>query len=152
MLTFTASINLADDSVEEGLKHAIYDFLDESGIDYHVVDMRLQEEKIEKRGPFKARTTDPDTSKAAAVASLPRQGTQRDLLLECVVDSESRGLTAEEAARNAGIRLNAASTRMSELVRGEFIKDSGERRKTSGRQPAIVYVADISAIRRASKI
>lgn len=97
-----------------------------------------RERKYETPGP-KARRTDPDTSRLAALKNEPRRGTQRAKLLYAIVARGSRGATAEEAAREAGIRLNAASTRMSELVRGEHIIATDERRETSGGASAIVY-------------
>jgi hypothetical protein len=84
-------------------------------------------------GP-KARTTDPNTSKAAALANKPRAGSQRARLLQVVIDKGAIGATAEEAAKATGIRLNSASTRMSELVRGGHIREGGTRRTE-----AIIY-------------
>lgn len=90
----------------------------------------------------KARSMDPSTSKTAALRAKPRAGSQRQLLYRAVAAAGPRGMTAEEAAKATGIRLNSASTRMSELVRGDWIAESaGGTRKTSGGEQAIVYIA-----------
>lgn len=92
-------------------------------------------------GP-KARTTDPSTSKLAALRNQPRSGTQRAKLLAAVKSARFEGMTAEQAAAAARIRLNSASTRMSELMRGGHIVESATlRRKTSGGEQAMVYIA-----------
>ena len=92
------------------------------------------------QGP-KARTTDPNTAKAAAIRNRPRAGSQRERLYAAVRSAGPRGMTAEEAAGKTGIRLNSASTRMSELVRGDWLAEShGGTRKTSGGEQAIVYI------------
>jgi hypothetical protein len=96
-------------------------------------------------GP-KARSTDPSTSKEAALRNKPRAGTQRAKLLGAIVAAGPRGMTAEEASRDTGIRLNSASTRMSELIRGGWITESaGGQRRTSGGEKAIVYIAKSGA-------
>ncbi len=89
----------------------------------------------------KSRSTDPRTSKAAALANKPRAGSQRARLLEAIVGRDPTGMTAEQASRATSIRLNSASTRMSELMRGGWIQESGETRRTSTGERAIVYVA-----------
>ena len=104
----------------------------------------------------KARSTDPSTSKEAAVHNRPRAGSQRARLLEAIVFHSTpgpgprprNGLTAEEAAKQTGIRLNSASTRMSELLRGGWIEESGQRRTEAG-ENATVYVATAKASHRA---
>lgn len=103
----------------------------------------------------KSRSTDPPTSKAAAVHNRPRAGSQRARLLEAIVFHSNPapsprtryGLTAEEAAEATGIRLNSASTRMSELLRGGWISEHGERRTEAG-ENATVYVATAKAHHR----
>lgn len=104
----------------------------------------------------KARSTDPPTSKAAAVHNRPRASSQRGRLLEAIVFHSNPapgpraryGLTAEEAAEATGIRLNSASTRMSELLRGGWIAEHGTRETEAGEQ-ATVYVATAKAHHRA---
>lgn len=90
----------------------------------------------------KVRSTDPTTSRLAFLSNQPRAGTQRAKLLEAVKSARFDGMTAEQAATAAGIRLNSASTRMSELMRGGHIVESTTlTRKTSGGDRAIVYLA-----------
>lgn len=104
----------------------------------------------------KVRSTDPPTSKAAAVNNRPRAGSQRARLLEVVVfhsdpapgPRPKYGVTAEEAAKATGIRLNSASTRMSELLRGGWVAEQGERETEAG-EKATVYVATAKAYHRA---
>jgi hypothetical protein len=104
----------------------------------------------------KARSTDPPTSRKAAVHNQPRAGSQRARLLEAIVFHSNpapgprprNGLTAEEASKMTGIRLNSASTRMSELLRGGWIAEQGERVTEAG-EKATVYVATAKAHHRA---
>jgi hypothetical protein len=63
-----------------------------------------------------ARTTDPDTSKLAALRQRPRSGTQRARILEAL---EAGPLTAREIEMRTGIR--GAWKRISELKAGELI-------------------------------
>jgi hypothetical protein len=76
----------------------------------------------------KARTTDPDTSKQAALANLPLKDTQRREILEIHL-AYPKGLTDDELSQLTHIRLNSLTTRRSELFQGGWLEDSGLERK-----------------------
>lgn len=76
----------------------------------------------------KARRSDPSTSKAAALAALPRAGTQRLRVLEALLSGPK---TADEIARWTGISYVSVSTRVSELVTGGWAYRTGETAVTS---------------------
>lgn len=78
-----------------------------------------------------------DTSRAAALSAAPRAGTKRALVLQAIVDMG--GLTDEEMQKIIPMSPNTQRPRRVELVTGGFIKDSGQRRKTSTGDMAIVW-------------
>lgn len=92
-----------------------------------------------------ARTTDPDTSHAAA-ASLDagRAGTMRRKLLDAYGERHE-ALTAEEAAERAGYtKADGAWKRVSDLIRSGLVRDTGERRPgTSGRDQRVLRITDV---------
>jgi hypothetical protein len=71
------------------------------------------------------RSTDPDTSKLAALKNEPRRGTQRARVLEEIERSGLDGLTAKQVEERSG--LKGAWKRVSELKQGGHIVDIGER-------------------------
>jgi hypothetical protein len=88
-----------------------------------------------------------DTQTAAAAAALPRSGTQRAKVLEVIRQAGPAGLTDQEIAVALGLAENSVRPRRLELsTPGEdgqppLVVDSGERRETSGGNPAIVWRA-----------
>lgn len=82
----------------------------------------------------KARRTDPDTSKAAAKL---RFSGKRVLVWKAL--KELGHGTAYDCAAHTGIALNSVTSRLSELVRMGYIRDSGERRPSLYRVNNIVY-------------
>lgn len=91
-----------------------------------------------------ARSTDPRTSHRAAQLARPRAGGQRAKLLEAwrrAASNQPRflGYTADEACRYAGVRLNSGTRRITELVEGGWLEDSGQTRKTEARRDAVVW-------------
>ena len=87
----------------------------------------------------KVRADGPHTSRKAAFAVEPRVGSQRHRILEAIVGS-SAGLTYDGAAIATGIAGVSTSARLSELARGEWIEQDGERPTRLG-EPARVWVA-----------
>lgn len=69
----------------------------------------------------KARATDPLTSKAASALVEPSRGSQRARLL-LALWGRPQGLDAPDLSGDTRIPLNSASTRLSELDLGGFVK------------------------------
>lgn len=88
----------------------------------------------------KVRSTDPGTSRRAALEALPRQGGQRRRILEAILQTGIRGLTYDDVSERLHMRGVSVSTRISELARGGWIESHGER-KTSAGAMAAVWVA-----------
>lgn len=91
----------------------------------------------------KARVTDPLTSKRAARLARPRAGSQRERILQAIIDAPL-GLNYDEAAEATGIVSVSVSTRISELAKGGWIERAGER-ETSAHGQAAVWVASAKA-------
>lgn len=87
----------------------------------------------------KHRNTDPATSRRAALAAAPRAGSQRERILAAITAAPA-GLNYDEASEATGIVGVSVSTRISELARGGWIEQSGERETSSGGQ-ATVWIA-----------
>lgn len=86
----------------------------------------------------KARSTDPDTSHAAA--AYPRGSSQRWRILRAHYLEDLGGLTDEELHRRLpDMRLNSLTTRRSELAGAGWLYDTGERREASGGVDQIVW-------------
>lgn len=87
----------------------------------------------------KARSTDPSTSRRAALAAAPRAGSQRERILAAITAAPA-GLNYDEASEATGIVGVSVSTRISELARGGWIVRAGERETRAGGM-ADVWVA-----------
>lgn len=89
----------------------------------------------------RVRSTDPETSKAAA--RTVKAGTQRARILTALVDA-SNGLNGWEAAVRCGIfRVHGATTRLEELEELGMVRRDGSTRPTdSGKQALIFYATD----------
>jgi len=85
------------------------------------------------------------TSKAAAVAILPKMGPKRRLVYDCILEysmnPKYKGLTDEEAQRILHMTANTQRPRRGELVEAQLVKDSGVERKTLSGNPATVWIA-----------
>lgn len=73
------------------------------------------------------RTTDPDTSRLAALQAQPRIGSQRARVLDRIRSSGIYGQTAREVEQATGIER--AGRRVSELKQGGHIVATGDRRE-----------------------
>lgn len=82
----------------------------------------------------------PETSVLAAERAMPGSGSMRARILGFIVDRGLTGATDEEIEKSLGLRHQSASARRNELARDGWIKDSGERRKTSSGSEATVWV------------
>jgi hypothetical protein len=80
-----------------------------------------------------------DTERAAAELIEPKTGTQRAAVLAAIAAAPD-GLTDEQIADTTGLYLYSAAPRRTELVKGGWVHDSGERRTTSRGTPAVVWV------------
>lgn len=141
---FAAAINLPD--IDEGdqkklqreLQLAIYDVLDESGLDYnsHVLGfvnankglddlIEEQNEGVEDKTLGGFRSSDPDTSRKGAIDAYPRTNSQRWKALIEIAKSGDVGLTYAEVELKTDV--NDVWKRLSELRDGGWIKESGER-------------------------
>lgn len=78
-----------------------------------------------------------DTERAAAMAVMPRSGTQRLRVLEAIAASD--GLTDAELAVVTGLYLYSAAPRRCELAAGGWVCDSGRRRTTEHGNAASVW-------------
>lgn len=104
----------------------------------------MQQLAIDLYGPMrKVRTTDPPTSRRAALAAWPRSGSQRERILTAIIDAPL-GLTYDAVAEATGIVAVSVSTRITELARGEWIEQAGERETSAGGK-AVVWVASAKA-------
>lgn len=80
-----------------------------------------------------------DTSVAAGMAGLGRRGNQRSRIMAVYIRSDV-GLIAERAAGLASIGWKSSPwKRVSELVEGGWLEDSGRTELTSSRSPSIVW-------------
>lgn len=69
------------------------------------------------------------TSKQSAMAIKPRTGTLRRRVLDVIGFSGERGLTRDEIAEICHMSPNSVRPRVSELMEGGWIRDSGRTRK-----------------------
>jgi hypothetical protein len=98
----------------------------ERGDEFVIVDVR-------KLTNPKARKTDPDTARLAALKNRPRAGSQRARILEVIEGAAGMlGMTADEVHEALPeIPLNSLSTRISELKEGGHVEPiPGVTRKT----------------------
>jgi hypothetical protein len=73
------------------------------------------------------------TSAWAALANLPRRGTQCAILLELITAAGERGLSDEELHRASGIKRQSICARRKDL--GSLITAAARRDETSGQTP-----------------
>lgn len=71
----------------------------------------------------------PDTSRAAALAVMPRTGTQRRRVFDYIVGCAGFGATDLELQNNLSLGGNSERPRRIELVEAGLIEDSGVRRR-----------------------
>ena len=81
---------------------------------------------------------DSDTSTQAAVEIQDDVKTLREKVLRYI--ARRNGATCDEVEWNCRMRHQTASARIRELVKLGLIRDSGSRRNTRSRRPAVVWV------------
>lgn len=142
-LFFTSSIGINDtngfelETIEEQLEVAIYETLDEMGIDYKVnahsitdasKAIKLERPDQDSLGGF--RKGDPGTSAKGAVDAYPRSGSQRWKALLGVASRGSEGATYEVVAMITGVQ--GIWKRLSELKDGGWIEVIGQEEVSTG--------------------
>lgn len=85
-----------------------------------------------------ARSTDPDTSQAAAVRAREFSGKHAAAIYVWLADHPAGG-TKDEISKGTGIDSIAVARRISELRETAGVYDSGERRKTPTGRSACVW-------------
>lgn len=90
-------------------------------------------------GAMPSRGRPDDTDRAAALAVMPRSGTQRRRVLAAIALAGEQGLTDHELADVTGLYLYSAAPRRTELLRGGWVRDSGKRRETPLGAEAVVW-------------
>lgn len=110
---------------------------------------RMLSDPDEKQlGPF---ARESETSRKAALANYPRQGSQRwrILILLRRVEDETppgrpRGLTREEVGLRLGLTGDSVRPRVRELIEGEWIEESEDltRRTHLGNDAALVFLTE----------
>lgn len=86
-----------------------------------------------------ARTTDPSTSKLAALRQMPRSGSQRAVILNAIRQAGHRGMTQHEVAL-ACPQIGGVWKRISELKQGGHVIECGSRRDPLTQTENTVYV------------
>jgi hypothetical protein len=89
-----------------------------------------------------------DTERAAALAVMPRTGTQRRAVLEAIAAAGADGLTDHELADKTHLYLYSAAPRRNELLRGGWVRDSGHRRTTPLGSEAVVWTLTLPGLHR----
>lgn len=101
-------------------------------------------------GPF---VRGSETSRKAALANYPRQGSQRQKVLLQVAfmsGTRERGVTRDELADRLGMSPNSVRPRVAELVEGGWVRESGRTRKTPlGRDAAVLEMTEVGSERMA---
>jgi hypothetical protein len=118
-----------------------------SALEDATFDGELSDPEERKLGPF---ARDSETSRKAALAAYPRQGTQRWKILAALRYRESfvppsglLGYTRDELAEATGMSPNAVRPRVVELVAGGWIEESEFTRKTeAGLDASLLVLTD----------
>lgn len=80
------------------------------------------------------------TELAAAYAITPKSGTTRAAVLAAIASASRDGRTDQELEDQLHMHRPTPGNRRGELVRGGWVRDSGERRLTHAGNPAVVWV------------
>lgn len=102
----------------------------------HQLSMNL--DMTPRRAPYARGSA---TSKAASLSVEPTTGTKRAILLAFLRGCGAAGATDEEMQLNVPMNQNTQRPRRIELVKGLFVIDSGNTRKTVGGDDATVWIA-----------
>jgi hypothetical protein len=83
------------------------------------------------------RSSDPKTSRAAALDKYPTSGRDRAKALDIIWENRENGTTADDVFQ--ATRIDGIWKRVSELKKHGFIYAEGTRKVTSGSQASIFY-------------
>lgn len=92
------------------------------------------------RIPAPAHRDGSDTEYLAAQMMTPKAGTLRERALLAIARADDRGLTDHELADATEVYLYSIAPRRTELVRMGWVEDSGDRRDSPMKRPAVVWV------------
>lgn len=113
----------------------------ESGEAFYLVPAKELERTIGENSVGGARSSDPSTSKDAAVDVFPRSGSQRRRIFEAIAAAGADGLTSEEVSEITGIPFARSSgPRISELKRGGWIETHGTREGSMGAEQEVLVL------------
>lgn len=87
------------------------------------------------------KSSDHPNSRAANSVHKEQRPTQRQIVLDAVIEAGTRGATNHELCARLNRLPYHISPRLSELKRDELIFETGENRQTTGFDPASVVVA-----------
>lgn len=93
----------------------------------------------------------PDTEREAAYAVMPRTGTKRRAALDAYAErwfAAEDGLSDYELRHELGAHNGGPQARRHELMKGNWLEDSGRRRQTGHGGSATVWVLSPSGRRR----
>lgn len=89
-----------------------------------------------------------ETEDAARFALYPHTGTLRRRVLHAIARAGVDGITDQELETELGLERPTPGNRRNELVRGGWVRDSGDRRPTRAGNPAVVWVLTLEGARR----
>ena len=81
------------------------------------------------------------TSRAAAEAIMPSEGSLEEAVYDCIVQAGEHGMTDAEVQTRLGLDGSTQRPRRVRLVEKGLVKDSGETRKTKTGRHAVVWVS-----------
>lgn len=93
---------------------------------------------IDEDAPGGVRATDPETSRQSSMKLIPRSGTVRRKVYDCVLAAGERGATWHEVEQRTGV--GGSWKRLAELKQGGHVVVAGTRRVPSTDSMASVYV------------
>jgi len=113
--------------------YEIHNLAEEDLVDEFDIRSDIDENKV---GKFTKKSL---VSRRAALANMPKSGTQRRMIYDYIYYCES-GTTREEIARVLGMADNSVRPRVAELMEGGWVVVDGHR-KNSGNQTVEILVA-----------
>lgn len=129
--------------------------LDDLGIsagDYFIVarapSSELESPGENHLGAFPGSGDESGAARDAALLNYPRSGTQRQRVLQAIIDAGERGLTSDEIAERFGMRLYSVKPRVFELRAGGWIERDGTTRPSATGAGVDVHIATPKALER----
>jgi hypothetical protein len=144
-------------STQEDLRRYLRELgraLEEAGVDYGE-PFTITKAGATRPGRYELDRADRDevgaaapspASVRAALANLPRTGTQRRRILELAVEAGERGVTSDEVSDRLGILLQSAKPRMLELRTNGWLRFNGKQRPSKAGATVEVMTATDAAL------